>query len=109
MKELEENVIKLFGKIPSNNIPPDDFKSHQNVFDTSKFRKLYYVKPMNEVLKVFFFVFLFNFLKFCFTQLELTWAMPPQLLKYRSKPEEYAAWLLGDEGQGSLLSYLRHK
>lgn len=56
MAEIEQNVIKYFGPILSNNIPKDDFKNHQNVFDTAKFRKLYYVKPMNETLRVYLFL-----------------------------------------------------
>lgn len=28
---------------------------------------------------------------------------------YRTKPHQYVSWLLGHEGKGSLLSYLREK
>ena len=42
-------------------------------------------------------------------QLNLTWALPPLLEKYRSKPLHYLAFIVGHEGSGSLISYLRKK
>ncbi|EFA00999.2 Insulin-degrading enzyme-like Protein [Tribolium castaneum] len=92
MDELEKYVLECFSNVPSNDLPPDDFKQFTNVFDTPKFTKMYYIQPVNEVI-----------------QLELTWALPSLLNKYKSKPHQYVSWILGDEGKGSLLAYLKKK
>ncbi|RZB40351.1 nardilysin-like, partial [Asbolus verrucosus] len=92
MDVLQSYVLDCFGNVPTNNLPPDDFKQFSDVFATPAFTKMYYVQPSNEL-----------------TQLELTWALPSLLHKYKSKPHQYVSWLLGDEGKGSLLSYLRKK
>jgi len=47
--------------------------------------------------------------KIVFLQLELTWAMPSLLHLYKSKPHQYISWIIGHEGKGSLISYLRKK
>ena len=39
----------------------------------------------------------------------LTWALPPSLHLYKVKPVHYMAWILGHEGKGSLVSFLRRK
>jgi len=39
----------------------------------------------------------------------MTWALPSQQDKYRTKPLGYISWLVGHEGRGSLLAYLRRK
>ncbi|XP_073936247.1 nardilysin isoform X4 [Castor canadensis] len=41
--------------------------------------------------------------------LTITWALPPQQQHYRVKPLHYISWLVGHEGKGSILSYLRKK
>ncbi|XP_044259256.1 nardilysin-like [Tribolium madens] len=92
MEELEKYVIECFSNVPSNDLPPDDFTQFTNVFDTPKFTKIYYIQPVNEVM-----------------QLDLTWALPSLLNKYKSKPHQYVSWVLGDEGKGSLLAYLKKK
>lgn len=35
--------------------------------------------------------------------------MPPLHEFYKSKPHHYVAWIIGHEGKGSLISYLRKK
>lgn len=35
--------------------------------------------------------------------------MPSLLDFYKSKPHEYISWLIGHEGKGSIISYLRKK
>lgn len=42
-------------------------------------------------------------------QVDLTWALPPTLHLYKCKPLEYISSLIGDEGKGSLMAYLRSK
>uniref|UniRef100_A0A8C3RUW5 Nardilysin n=1 Tax=Chelydra serpentina TaxID=8475 RepID=A0A8C3RUW5_CHESE len=41
--------------------------------------------------------------------LSITWALPPQDQHYRVKPLHYISWLVGHEGKGSVLSFLRKK
>uniref|UniRef100_A0A8C3LTQ7 Nardilysin convertase n=1 Tax=Chrysolophus pictus TaxID=9089 RepID=A0A8C3LTQ7_CHRPC len=41
--------------------------------------------------------------------LSITWALPPQEEYYRVKPLHYISWLVGHEGKGSVLSFLRKK
>lgn len=41
--------------------------------------------------------------------LSITWQLPPQIAKFKSKPCDYIAHLLGHEGEGSLLSTLKKK
>ena len=41
--------------------------------------------------------------------LSITWQLPPQLGRWKTKPCDYIAHLLGHEAQGSLLSALKKK
>ncbi|KAK2589280.1 hypothetical protein KPH14_007833 [Odynerus spinipes] len=91
---LEEYVLQCFSDVPSNGLPPDDFSQFigADSFDTPSFRKIYKVKPIKDVC-----------------QIELTWPMLPLHDLYKSKPHHYIAWIIGHEGKGSLISYLRKK
>jgi len=40
--------------------------------------------------------------------ISIVWPLPSQLLRYRRNPAGYVSMLLGDEGDGSVLSYLKH-
>ncbi|MFT2111886.1 insulinase family protein [Marinomonas sp. 2405UD68-3] len=42
-------------------------------------------------------------------KLQFLFPIPSQLSKYHSKPSQYLTYILGHEGAGSLLSYLKHK
>ncbi|KAJ8920211.1 hypothetical protein NQ315_011872 [Exocentrus adspersus] len=95
MDVLEAFVLDCFCNVPSNNVPADDFKEFVNkVFDTPEFKRMYYVEPNKDV---------------CQAGVDLTWSLPPLQAKYKSKPHHYIAHLIGDEGKGSLLSYLSKK
>ncbi|CAK1541651.1 unnamed protein product [Leptosia nina] len=91
---LEEHVVKTFGQIPTNSLPADNFKDHlyspNNI--TSDFTSIYHVKPVSDT-----------------TEVQLTWLMRSLISEYESKPHQYISYLLGHEGKGSLLSYLRKK
>ncbi|KAG7214075.1 hypothetical protein KM043_001439 [Ampulex compressa] len=89
---LEEYVIECFANVPNNGLPPDDFTAFKGAdsFNTSHFRKMYKIRPIKDVC-----------------QIELTWAMPPLHDLYKSKPHQYVSWIIGHEGKGSLISYLR--
>lgn len=91
---LEEYVIECFANVPNINLPPDDFTPFKGVesFDTPSFRRIYKIKPVKDVCQV-----------------DLTWAMPPLHDLYKSKPHQYVSWIIGYEGKGSLISYLRKR
>ncbi|XP_015122355.1 nardilysin-like [Diachasma alloeum] len=91
---LENYVKQCFAKVPCNNLPPDDFTRFNGAksFDTDHFRRIYKIKPIKDIC-----------------QIELTWAMPSLHHLYRAKPHQYVSWVIGHEGKGSLISYLRKK
>ncbi|KZC14573.1 Nardilysin [Dufourea novaeangliae] len=91
---LEDYVKQCFSGVPNNELPPDDFTAFKgaNSFDTSAFRRIYKIKPIKDICQV-----------------ELTWSMPSMHDLYKSKPHQYVSWVIGHEGKGSLISYLRKK
>ncbi|CAH2093913.1 unnamed protein product [Euphydryas editha] len=91
---LEQYVINTFGQIPTNKLPADDFTefSFKPEMVSPEFKSIYYVKPVSDT-----------------TEVHLTWCMRSLLSEYESKPHQYISYLLGHEGKGSLLSYLRNK
>ncbi|XP_068623358.1 nardilysin-like [Battus philenor] len=91
---LEKYVVNTFGQVPNNNRPPNNFTEHAFKPDavTPEFRSIYYVKPVSDT-----------------TEVHLTWCMRSLISEYESKPHQYISYLLGHEGKGSLLSYLRKK
>ncbi|KAH9637552.1 hypothetical protein HF086_010197 [Spodoptera exigua] len=91
---LESYVVNTFGHIPTNKLPSDDFSQFAFKPDTvtPEFRSIYYVKPVGDT-----------------TEVHLTWCMRSLLSEYESKPHQYISYLLGHEGKGSLLSFLRKK
>ncbi|XP_060528404.1 nardilysin-like [Cylas formicarius] len=90
-EELEEYVLQCFSDVPTNGLPGYDYSKYaENIFDTPEFNRVYYIKPIKDL-----------------RQINLTWALPSLKSKYRSKPHHYISYLLGDEGKGSLLSYLK--
>ncbi|XP_032526586.2 nardilysin-like [Danaus plexippus] len=94
LASLEQYVVNTFGQIPTNRLPPEDFSdfkfSPRTI--TPEFTSIYYVKPVSDT-----------------TEVHLTWCMRSLLSEYESKPHQYISYLLGHEGKGSLLSYLRKK
>ncbi|EDW26602.1 GL12899 [Drosophila persimilis] len=94
LKELEQMICRHFGVIPSNgmasvNLTRFDYRTafrpefHENVF---------YVTSSDGGCR-----------------LDLTWLLPSVRQYYRSKPEAFLAYLLSQEGPGSLCVYLRHR
>ncbi|XP_069674736.1 nardilysin isoform X2 [Periplaneta americana] len=93
LEKLESWIVEYFSNVPNNGLAPDEFTNYTNsVFNRSEFSKIYWVKPVTDICEV-----------------ELNWALPPLLHMYRSKPDDYLASLIGHEGKGSLLAYLRKK
>ncbi|XP_061488942.1 nardilysin [Rhineura floridana] len=89
---LEKWVIEIFSEIPDNYLPRPTFSQLTEPFDTPDFHKLYRVVPIRKT-----------------HSLNITWALPPQEQHYRVKPLHYISWLVGHEGKGSVLSFLRKK
>ncbi|XP_006259674.2 nardilysin isoform X1 [Alligator mississippiensis] len=89
---LEKWVMEIFSKIPNNGLPKPSFGHLTQPFDTPEFHKLYRVVPVRKV-----------------HSLDIAWALPPQQRHYRVKPLHYISWLVGHEGKGSILSFLRKK
>ncbi|KMQ86607.1 nardilysin-like isoform x1 protein [Lasius niger] len=91
---LEEYVTTCFADVPSNGLPPDDFTEFKGgiSFDTPAFRRMYKIKLAKDI-----------------NQLEVTWAMPSLLDFYKSKAYQYISSSIGNQENGSLISYLRKK
>ncbi len=90
LEALEKLAVENFSKVPNNSLDKETFAHLERPFDTPDFHKLYKVAPLENT-----------------HSLELIWSLPPVLDKYRAKPLEYLAWIIGHEGKGSLILYLR--
>lgn len=89
---LEEWAKEVFSAVPHNGLPQPEFHDLKEPFDTQQFRKIYKVVPVEETHKLY-----------------VNWALPPALGKYRHKPLDYLSTVLCDEGQGSILAFLKEK
>lgn len=89
---LQEWVAEIFSKIPNNNLSPPNFAHLNKPFDTPAFSKLYKMIPVKNSDKV-----------------HISWSLPSMLCHYQVKPLEYLWFLIGHEGKGSILSYLKQK
>jgi nardilysin len=52
MDVLQKYVLECFGNVPSNDLPPDDFKLCACMFDTPEFAKFYYLQPIKDCIQV---------------------------------------------------------
>lgn len=87
-----EKMILVFRNIPSKKNPKPSLVIEGDIFDMTKFHRLYFLEPVKEVNRVI-----------------LTWALPPSEHLYRIKPIDFLSGIIGHEGKGSLLSYLKKK
>ena len=93
LETLEEWATSIFKDIPTRSPScHPDFSQIGSPFDTPQFNRILQVIPVKNV-----------------NQVCLSWALPSQLQHYDIKPLPYLSWLIGHEGKGSLLAYLRHK
>ena len=92
LDSLQAWVVDCFQGAPNNGQPRQDFSHLQKPFDNPDFHKLYKVQPVKDTYR-----------------LDMTWALPPLMDKYRTKPLHYMAWIIGHEGRGSLASFLRRR
>lgn len=89
---LEQWVTESFSAIPHNNLEKPSYSELPPPFKLETFHKLYKVVPVGDTHEV-----------------HLTWLLPPLMHHYRSKPLSYLGWLLGHEGEGSVLSLLKSR
>ena len=78
--------------MPIESFSREDFAHLSAPFKTEGFSRLYKLAPIRETYQV-----------------DLNWALPPLQSQYRKKPLHYLSWVIGHEGKGSLISYLRKK
>ena len=92
LDELQDLTVKHFMNVPSNNLPADDFSrfTHENAFKSDFYTKVYFVKPKANICR-----------------LDVTWCLPTVLKKYKCKALDYLSYIIGYEGKGSLISYLK--
>lgn len=93
LDELECMVREIFSAIPVREPAPELPRTLTNQpFPLERFAKLYKVQPVKKVNNVSF-----------------TWALPSLIHEYRTKPLEYISYVVGHEGTGSILAYLRNR
>ncbi|CAN7991917.1 unnamed protein product [Ixodes hexagonus] len=93
LDEMEQMVNKIFSAIPKRTAMTElTGFLHQEPFPLEQFTKLYKVQPVKKV-----------------NNLSITWALPSLLHEYKTKPLEYISYVVGHEGAGSILAYLREK
>lgn len=95
LDEMEELVRERFSLVPQRRAKQkEQVKNLPSVvpFPLENFNKVYKVQPLKKVNK-----------------LSVTWVLPAMLHEYRAKPLDYIAWVVGYEGPGSILAYLREK
>lgn len=88
--EMVEWVDKLFSHIPTDNKPPPEFKISQEPFCLDLFHKMFKIVSVSSTKKLIFY-----------------WYLPPIIELYKIKPLDYIAWIVGHEGKGTLINYLR--
>eukprot|EP00092_Neocalanus_flemingeri_P030811 GFUD01033465.1.p1 GENE.GFUD01033465.1~~GFUD01033465.1.p1 ORF type:complete len:1104 (+),score=409.71 GFUD01033465.1:45-3356(+) len=89
---IQDWVVETFAEVPNNGQAREEFSGMKQPFDTPQFTQLYRVIPVQNEYKI-----------------DLTWSLPSTLHLYKVKPLHYLAWILGHEGKGSLVSFLRRK
>ncbi|CAJ1448902.1 unnamed protein product [Effrenium voratum] len=90
---LETAVCESFSAIkPSPSVPQLDFARCGMPLKREDLPRLVRVRPIND----------------CHS-LSMSWQLPSQLRYYCSKPEGYLSSLIGDEGEGSILSFLKEE
>lgn len=93
LDDLERMVKEIFSAMPTR-APPVELTSFpiSEPFPVEGFTKLYKVQPVKKVNNV-----------------SITWALPSLLHEYKTKPLEYISYVIGHEGVGSILAYLRDR
>ena len=89
---LQDWALQSFAAVPDPGHDREEFSQLTEPFSVPQFHRLHRLQPVENSIK-----------------LELSWALPPALHLYKEKPLHYLAWLVGHEGRGSLVSFLRRK
>jgi len=87
---LETAVSNSFGAVPASPAVQLDFAEEGLPFKEKDLPRLIKVRPIRDG-----------------HTLSMSWQLPAQLRHYQSKPQSYLSSLIGDEGHGSILSYLK--
>eukprot|EP00439_Symbiodinium_sp_Y106_P086822 s125_g35.t76 len=91
LDSLELAVVDAFSVIPPcTGVEQLDFEAHGLPLCVKDLPRLVRVRPICDGHVLW-----------------LSWQLPSQLKHYKSKPESYLSSLIGDEGHGSILSYLK--
>lgn len=88
--EMVKLIDDLFGKIPTDNKPAPKFKAHDDPFYQDLFHQIFKVVSVSSTKKIIFL-----------------WHLPSIIKFYKIKPLEYISWVVGHEGKGMLINYLR--
>lgn len=88
--EMLEWIDNLFDTVPTDNQPPPAFKISREPFNSDLFHKIFKIVSVSSTKKIMF-----------------SWYLPPVIELYKIKPLEYIAWVIGHEGKGTLINYLR--
>ncbi|RWS11578.1 insulin degrading enzyme-like protein [Dinothrombium tinctorium] len=91
LQTLESWVTQIFKDIPQKNLNFDEKNIKSSPF-SEKFFKYYIVKPIEQTNKLI-----------------ITWWLPSMRKHYKINPISHIGGLIGHEGKGSLLSFLRRK
>ena len=92
LDKLESVALDMFSKVPSNGPLRETFNHFGKPFDVPEFHKIYKIVPVEN-----------------YHGMNLMWALPPLMDKEKFKPLKYSNWIIGHEGKGSLLSFLKKK
>ncbi|KAH9277632.1 Nardilysin [Echinococcus granulosus] len=90
LDHLESMVKAIFGPTPNRNCEAPDFSAFVNPFPPTVYKKMYKVCPVKETASIV-----------------LAWSLPPMHSHYRSAALKFVASIVGYEGRGSLVAYLR--
>ena len=85
-------MVDIFSSVPGSCEPRPSFALHGQPWEPVRFHRLYRLLPVKDR-----------------HQLTVTWQLPSMVRHYRTRPLNYISWLMGHEGRGSILSYLKHR
>nr|XP_045607622.1 insulin-degrading enzyme-like [Procambarus clarkii] len=88
LEELEAMVISLFTEVENKNVTTPEWLTHP--FGPEQCRRLCYVVPVKDIRNLY-----------------ITFPIPDLHPHYKTAPGHYLGHLIGHEGPGSLLSYLK--
>jgi len=91
---LQEWVLKIFHDVPNNHKVQRPILQKEGLVPEAAVSPFHlcHVVPIKNIQEI-----------------HVTWFLPPLVDKYKTKPLDYISWLLGHEGQGSLISLLKKR